>query len=70
MSTKQSVKAFNSDTTGCMSCKHFNVDGIFVLCTHPRSEYRYEGKVDHHTIVHMREEQSPCGLGAALKVAR
>lgn len=43
------------DLTACRKdCKFFKQDPVHELCTHDDSRYSVAGKVDFHTIGHMR----------------
>lgn len=66
MSTKTVLREYVTDITGCGDCKHRDDKNIFQLCKHEQSQYRYDGKADYHTIQHMREQRSPCGLDKKL----
>lgn len=48
----------------CKDCKHFRETTVFDLCLHAESTYTAAGKVDQHTVGHMRRFK--CGPQAAL----
>lgn len=49
----------------CYSCIHYEPTALFDLCKHHSSRYSIAGKVDYHTISHMRSAGS-CRDGAVL----
>lgn len=53
------------DLKKCLECEHHKATSIFNLCTEKSSQYAIAGKVDFHTIGHMRTNGG-CGAGAAL----
>lgn len=46
----------------CTGCRHREEGMVFTLCKHPASQYSIAGKMDFHTVGHMRDERrGPCG---------
>lgn len=60
--TRQSVRSYVTDTAGCSGCEHYDDSGVFELCQHPLSTYKVGTTDDVHTVQHMREQSSACGL--------
>ena len=48
----------------CKDCKHYCAVTVFELCLHAESTYTAAGKIDQHTVGHMRRFR--CGPQAAL----
>lgn len=42
------------DLEKCLGCAHHEATSVFNLCKHASSQYAVAGKVDFHTIGHMR----------------
>lgn len=38
----------------CHDCKHYRMTMVFDLCDHSSSTYTAAGKIDQHTVGHMR----------------
>lgn len=55
-----------TEARSCTTCRHLQSGMVFDLCTRPESEYRIEGKVDFHTIGHMRSARDKCTPDGAL----
>lgn len=49
----------------CRGCKYLQQTAVFDLCKANQSQYSIEGKVDFHTVGHMRT-RGACGESARL----
>lgn len=54
-SGKRGLRDAVSDISGCEDCRHRVVDALFTLCGHAKAEYKVDGKIELHTIQHMRD---------------
>lgn len=63
MSFAPDIDGLDIDLAKCRECAHHEATAIFDLCKHESSRYSIAGKVDFHTIAHMR------GIGACRREA-
>lgn len=66
--TKQTLREYRTDITGCDKCNGYKQTALFELCTHPKSVYH---GADLHTCQHMREiHVGACGPDRKLFVKK
>jgi hypothetical protein len=65
MSFAPDIDGLDIDLTKCHECEHYKSTAVFDLCMHAQSRYSIAGKVDFHTISHMRAN-GPCRREATL----
>ncbi len=49
------ARAVYANTAGCETCQHCMPTMLFTLCNAKPSEYIIDGKIQFHTIQHMRD---------------
>ena len=54
MSFAPDINGLDVDLSKCDECEHHKSTAVFELCMHTDSRYSIAGKVDFHTISHMR----------------
>jgi hypothetical protein len=55
----------NPNDRSCETCVHRERTALFELCKSPTSQYAIAGKVDFHTVNHMRT-RGACGPGGTM----